>query len=95
MRKELELDRYLTFPEAAASLPGKPSVSTIHRWRLKGVRGIRLSTVVIGGRRFVDRAALEDFIRATTLARDGPPPSEDRSSSIASAESYLDQAGLR
>ena len=45
---------YFSFPEAAKRLPSRPHISTWHRWRTRGVHGIKLATVKIGGRRMVD-----------------------------------------
>ena len=43
--------------------------STSWRWSTKGVKGIRLETVVIGGRRLTTIAMVQAFIEATTNAR--------------------------
>jgi hypothetical protein len=64
----------LTFSEAAAILPGRPHVSTFHRWRLRGVHGIKLSTYLVGGRRYTTRRDLEVFVAATTAAAEGEAP---------------------
>ncbi len=45
-------------------IPGRPTISTCWRWATHGVRGVKLSTVIIGGRRYVTLAALEDFLAA-------------------------------
>lgn len=37
-------------------------VATVHRWVHAGVRGIRLQTSLLGGRRYTSRQALERFI---------------------------------
>lgn len=58
----------LSLAEAARELPGHPNPSTLWRWRTKGVRGVRLKTILIGGRRHVTPAALDEFITATTAA---------------------------
>lgn len=47
--------------------------STLHRWRLRGVRGVRLDTVLIGGTRYTSTEALSRFFAATTAAADGQP----------------------
>ena len=54
-------------------IPGGVHISSIHRWRLRGVRGVRLQTVLLGGRRFVSKAALEDFFAQVSAAADGRP----------------------
>jgi Protein of unknown function (DUF1580) len=58
----------LSLAEAARLLPKRPNPATLWRWRKKGVRGVRLQTILIGGRRYVTRAALQQFIEAVTAA---------------------------
>ena len=57
-----------TLAEAARSLPSRPHPSTLHRWRLRGIRGVKLDTILIGGRRYTSREALQRFFAATTLS---------------------------
>lgn len=52
----------LSIPKAARR--AEVHVSTVWRWCLKGVRGRRLRSVCVGGRRFVFTDDLEDFIAA-------------------------------
>jgi hypothetical protein len=66
-------ENLLSLAEAAKSLPGRPNVTTVWRWRNRGVRGVKLETVCIGGRRFTSREALARFCAATTAAADGEP----------------------
>jgi hypothetical protein len=73
MYNDLESDTLLSLAEAAKKLPGRPAVSTLHRWRLHGIRGVRLVTCMVGGRRFVSTDAIEQFIAETTAAADGQP----------------------
>lgn len=56
----------MTLAEAARSLPHKPHVATLYRWMSRGVRGIRLRTILVGGRRYTSREALNEFIEATS-----------------------------
>jgi hypothetical protein len=60
-----------TLAEAAAMVG--VNVGTVHRWRLKGVRGVKLSCFLIAGRRYTSQERLEDFIAKSTAAVDGPP----------------------
>ena len=62
------LDEPLTLSEAARLLPGKPHPSTLWRWRRKGVRGVKLRTLSVGGRPWVTRAAIADFLSAVRFA---------------------------
>ena len=56
----------LTLPKAARELAVSPA--TVARWATRGVRGIRLQTFVLGGRRFTTPALLERFMGETTAA---------------------------
>jgi hypothetical protein len=76
---EVSIDIYteslLPFSDATV-LPGHTrniSLSTLHRWRLRGVRGVKLQSCLIGGRRYTSREALERFFHATTAAANGEP----------------------
>ena len=73
----------LTMTEAAALLPGrKPGkrlyVNTVWRWCRKGLRGVRLRSVLVGGQRLTTRQWLQEFIQAMSEAREpgdaSPPP---------------------
>ncbi len=68
----------LSLAQASRLLPGRPHPSTLWRWRKKGVRGIKLKTVQIGGRVWVTRSAIADFaVRCRPRARQ-PPGAEAR-----------------
>lgn len=53
---------YIPLTEAAQQLPGRPHVSTLHRWSHHGVNGTKLETVRVGGRVFVTQEAIERFL---------------------------------
>lgn len=40
-------------------------ISTVFRWATSGVRGRRLPSLLIGGRRYVKKSDLEDFFGGT------------------------------
>jgi transposase len=46
-------------------------VSTIWRWINRGVRGIKLATIEVGGRSFVTDSLYEKFVMETTAAKRG------------------------
>ena len=87
--------KYLTFKQAAQSLPGQPHISTLARWRSRGIHGVKLTTVKIGGRRMVAADELQRFIEAVTCAADGQATpirtSKQRQKSIEAAERELDR----
>lgn len=54
----------VSLARAAELLPSKPHVATVWRWATRGVKGVRLQTWTVGGRRFTTIPALEQFLRA-------------------------------
>jgi len=95
----MKISELITFAQAAKELPGRPSIATLHRWRQRGVRNVRLRTHLIGGRRYVDRADLEAFCVATTAAGEASPPfyscsTPQREAAIQRAERQLDAEGV-
>ena len=46
----------------------RPNVSTVWRWAQRGVCGVTLETVLIGGRRYTSRVALQSFVERSTAA---------------------------
>ncbi len=55
-------ESYLTLREAARYFPTRPHLATVWRWAAKGVKGVRLETVVVGGQRFTTAEACDRFI---------------------------------
>jgi hypothetical protein len=92
---DLTAERLLTLSEAAALLPGHPSIATLWRWRTKGIRGRRLETVIVGSRPYTTVEALQRFADQRGGADFQPirsPKQRDRA--IAAAEHELRQAGI-
>ena len=84
-----------TLTEAAQTGPVRRHVSSLVRWAKKGVRGVRLETIKIAGRRFTSKEAMRRFVLATTVAADGivganriPPEVSNE------IENELDRVGL-
>ena len=90
-----EDEALITFNVAAKHLPtgSRPSDATWWRWWRKGIKGVRLRTAVVGGRRFTTAAWLAQFISAVTAAANGEPmPSRtpaQRQRAISAAERDL------
>ena len=64
---------------------GGVQISTVHRWRLRGVGGTKLKCVKIGGRWFSSETAVADFLTELNGGRDvsaaaggNGPKAEDR-----------------
>ena len=88
-------DYLISLSQATRSLPTRPSPACMWRWYRKGVNGIRLETVVVGGRRYTTKAAWTEFVRRTTAAANREPPKkEDAPERTASTRRKLKDAGL-
>jgi hypothetical protein len=55
---------HVLLTEAGEHIVGHPSVNTIRRWAGRGVRGVRLRTWLIGGRRYTSVEAVAQFVAA-------------------------------
>jgi len=51
-------------------LPGSVSLATLHRWRTRGIRNVKITTFMRGGRRWVTRQAVQQFLGDVTSAAD-------------------------
>ncbi|RIK74926.1 MAG: hypothetical protein DCC68_22150 [Planctomycetota bacterium] len=83
--------------DAAKLLPSRPHVSTLWRWFQRGVKGHRLETLVVGGKRYTSREALQRFADRLTAASTGEPTSartpRQRQRQIEQAEAELARSG--
>lgn len=72
MQISLSTERLLTFDEAAELLPParRPSHATWWRWYRHGIQGIKLATVLVGGRRYTTAEAVKRFALQTTSHRE-------------------------
>ncbi|MHB8956041.1 MAG: DUF1580 domain-containing protein [Pirellulaceae bacterium] len=99
MSIDLTTETPKTLAKAAHTLPGGAvHVSTMHRWRMKGVRGVRLETFLRGGIRYTTDEAIRRFFAATTAAADGDTPPvrtiAQRERAIQQAERACERAGI-
>jgi hypothetical protein len=83
--------------QAPRDLPGRPHISTLVRWWRRGVRGVKLETILIGGRRYTSLEALTRFFDRLTEAREAPPvvpPGKARRHAIQAVDEKLDKLGI-
>jgi hypothetical protein len=75
MAIDIACEQLLTFNQAAQYLPerSRPSAATWWRWWRTGVRGVRLETVLVGGRRYTTKDSVQMFAARLTAAADGAP----------------------
>ena len=95
---DIDRETLIAFQKAPGLIPGRPHLSTLHRWRLRGVHGIRLESCLLAGRRFTSREALNRFFDRTTAVGEGhqPHPHTTRQRHLAQeqARTALQQAGI-
>jgi hypothetical protein len=71
MTIDVQAETIISFADARSAFPGidrRLSLATLHRWRLTGVRGVKLETILIGGLRYTSREALVRFVNALNAA---------------------------
>ena len=86
----------IRFQEAGRRIPGNPSVCALHRWRLNGVRGTKLETLLCGGVRFTSEEAIARFIAAQNRDESPAPAitAKQRRTQAEAANRVLQEAGL-
>ena len=99
MRKEISDGETLRrLAEQAKRLQNRPATSTLWRWANKGIRGIFLETVQIGGVTYCSDEALARFLRAINeqadRAKSAPRSGRERCDSVKKAEAILAKAGI-
>ncbi|MCA9032105.1 MAG: DUF1580 domain-containing protein [Planctomycetaceae bacterium] len=92
----LKTETLLTLREATERVPGSPHVSTLHRWVKHGLKGIRLESCLVGGRRVTSVEAVGRFSHAITEKVDQrlSATTNDASASFDEVAAELVRAGL-
>lgn len=73
------------------------NTATVWRWATKGVRGVKLESLTVGGRRVTSAEAFERFIAETNPEATATPPAptpHQRRKAIEAAERELQEAGI-
>ncbi len=91
-------EQLIPFSQAREAFPGgkRLSLATLHRWRLHGVRGTRLSTILVGGSRYTSAEAIVRFIAAQNPT-ESPEPAitgKQRRTMTETANRLLAEAGI-
>src|SRR5262245_27081454 len=98
---DIKCEQLLSIADACKSLPqrrGRPiSFSTVWRWMRRGVRGVRLESMPVGGVLFTSSEALARFFAALERRRQPvvlePPPRACRAQQRM-AKRILEKAGI-
>lgn len=92
-------ENLLTLQNAAASklLPkrrgdSRPHVTTLYRWAQRGIRGVRLETLKVGGTLCTSTEALQRFFNQ--LSDGSLAATEDRGADVQRAERACAEAGI-
>ena len=96
---DIQTETLVPVAKIPSHVPGRPHVATCWRWVQRGCRGVKLETLLVGGKRFTSLEALQRFAEATTAAADGTssvPASTPSSRRKAHKEACrdLDAAGI-
>ena len=86
----------LPLRQAARLLPnrraGKPThVATLYRWAQRGLRGVRLETLQVGGTLCTSREALQRFFERLSKNPEPEAPHEARSATSQKAAELVDE----
>ena len=74
----LQESTILSLNEATKKFPSSVSRATLERWIRRGVHGVKLATIKIGGRRFTTASAIQDFLLGQQHTTPEPARSEPR-----------------
>ena len=95
---DIHTESLIPVNEIPSHVPGRIHLATGWRWIQRGCRGVKLETVLVGGRRYCSREAIHRFIEATTAAADGDDhsamPSNQRQRDIDRARRECKLAGI-
>lgn len=95
---DISSERIVSLTEAAQVAPGRPHLATVWRWALHGCRGVKLETIVSGGRRYTSHEAIGRFVAATTAVAAGQPAPKrtraERAKAARRADAILARAGI-
>lgn len=96
---DINSEELVAIPDTPAEMPNRPHIATVWRWIKRGCRGVKLETVLVGGRRYTSRESIFRFVEATTEAADSgsatsPNLSPSRRRAHENANRELDDAGI-
>jgi len=63
---DIKRETLISLREARKEFPTRPSLPTLWRWIVTGVRGVVLDSVRIGGRRFTSKEGIQRFLEASS-----------------------------
>lgn len=79
----------ITLNEACQLFKKRPHPATVWRWCVKGIRGVKLMSWMVGGIRCTDEQAIQDFLEALNR---GVEDKREIDARIAKQNQEVDQA---
>lgn len=67
----VELDKLVGMNEVAKYLPTPKHINTVWHWVYHGVRGYKLPTRLVGGRRYTTPREIQEYLAQLTRAANG------------------------
>ena len=65
MAIDVKTETLITMTQAKTAFPGRTvGMASLTRWRVDGVRGVKLETLLVGGLRYTSKEAIQRFIEA-------------------------------
>lgn len=61
--QQIQDEGAVPFPEARYYFPGRPDLSTLHRWRARGAGGVKLEAIRVGSVWYTSRDACIRFMQ--------------------------------
>jgi Protein of unknown function (DUF1580) len=77
----------------------RPNISTVWRWATTGIKGVKLESVVVAGRRCTTMKAYREFAASVAAGNsttaETPAPTPRKAKRLANAAEILKAAGIR
>ena len=70
LHTDASASQYISLAQAAQQIPGRPSIQSVNRWSLRGVRGVRLRTIRAGGGVYTPAESVAEFLRELNESAD-------------------------
>ncbi len=55
-------ENMMSLKDATKYIPTRPNISTVWRWSIKGTRGVKLETILVGSQRYTTKEAISRFL---------------------------------
>ena len=86
MAISISIADYISLKSLCGLLPGRPHIATAYRWSTRGIRGIRLTTYLVGGARMTTLAAFNRFVEEVSAARNSAVVSDRAGSDLTTSQ---------